>query len=202
MRQIKFIYLLLMLFSVLQTSCYTDTPDYAYPYNTNPEYTWGYAEFYGAYYKDYNNLNNVISLSLFSDSLYINNDNEISGTGQYLYLEEIYIPPTDTILPNGIYRISKGGEVNTITPGEIVHVDKAEYVIGSYIYYIEKKSSYTTRKLISRGTVTVSSNGTKKTVSCDLVLNDSSKIRGSFSETLTYYVYKSRNSSKKLFVKQ
>ena len=61
--------LILGVLGILLASCLGGQLNPQYVYNKNPSYTWAYAEFYGPYYKSENgNLNNVISLSLFSDS--------------------------------------------------------------------------------------------------------------------------------------
>ena len=147
----------LLFSSVLFVSCKTNDPALEYKYNTNPTYSWGYAEFYGPYYSEYMNDNNVISLSLFSDSLFVDSTGSLDGIGQYLFLEDVFISPTDTILPDGVYEISKSEAQFTVAPGEKFKADNNEYVIGAYIYFIEKKSNFSVQKLISRGSFTVES---------------------------------------------
>lgn len=166
--------------------CFNNEPLYQHKYNTDPTYTWGYAQFYGAYYADYGNENNVVSLSLFSDSLNVDSDGDLGGTGQYLYLEDIFLNPTDTVLASGTYVFSNSGEPYTITPGSISTIDGNQYQIGSYIYYIESNSDFTAKKLISRGSITFGENQ----IQCDLVLADSTNIKGHFSGSLPYIIYK------------
>ncbi|MGB4414369.1 MAG: hypothetical protein WBI53_05730 [Paludibacter sp.] len=177
----------ILLFLVVSfASCKTNDPDFEYTYNTNPRYTWGYAEFFGAYYKDYENSNNVISLSLFSDSLFIDDEGNLDGTGQYLFIEDLFIASTDTILPEGVYSASKSGDPFTFYPGESFGVDEMKYTIGAYIYYIEKNSAFSTIKFIDRGSFTVSNIGSKQNITCNFVLSDSTLLNGMFNAQLPH----------------
>lgn len=177
---------ILLLVSVFLISCGSYEPYVKYKYNYAPAYTWGYAEFYGDYYKSYNNTNNVISLSLFSDSLFINSDNELDGTGQYLFIEDLFVEPSDTMLPAGKYTVSASGEAFSFYRGEKFDVDDVSYTIGAYIYYVEKNSAFSTVKLIDRGSFTVSNNGEKQKIECDFVLSDSTVLKGSFNAVLPH----------------
>jgi len=182
----KNIIVFLLLFLALN-SCKTNDPEIKYQYNTNPSYTWGYAEFYGAYYADFNIANNVVSLSLFSDSLYLNDQGELDGLGQYLFLEDIFISPNDTILPAGEYKIADNGNPLTFYKGEEFKVDEVKYNIGSYILYIEKNTLFTVQRFISGGSFKVSNQGNTQQISCDFTLSDSTKIKGNFSAELPYF---------------
>ena len=177
----------LLFSSVFFVSCKTNDPALEYKYNTNPTYSWGYAEFYGSYYSEYMNDNNVISLSLFSDSLFVDSTGSLDGIGQYLFLEDIFISPTDTILPNGVYEISKSEAPFTVAPGEKFKADNNEYVIGAYIYFIEKKSNFSVQKLISRGSFTVESMNNTRYIDFNFVLSDSTKLEGKFSAELPHF---------------
>ncbi len=179
--------LIKLLVLVSLVSCGTYEPTFKYKYNTNPKYTWGYADFYGAYYSDVQNINNVISLSLFSDSLYVNNNRNLAGTGQYLFLEDVFVSSTDTILPNGVYKVSKDKTPFTVYPGEEFKVDDAKYVIGSYIYFIEKNSNYSVQKLISGGSFTVTNLSDTRLLNFNFVLSDSTRLQGSFTAMLPHY---------------
>lgn len=177
----------LLFSSVLFVSCKTNDPALEYKYTTNPTYSWGYAEFYGPYYSEYMNDNNVISLSLFSDSLFVDSTGSLDGIGQYLFLEDIFISPTDTILPDGVYEISKSEAPFTVAPGEKFKADNNEYVIGASIYFIEKKSNFSVQKLISRGSFTVESMNNTKYIDFNFVLTDSTKLKGKFSTELPHF---------------
>ncbi len=172
---------------LISYSCKTDDPKVKYKYNTNPTYTWGYAEFYGAYYSDFNLPNNVVSLSLFSESLGLNELGELEGIGQYLFLEDIFIATNDTILPAGEYKVADNGKPFTFYKGEEFKVDEGKYNIGSYILYIEKNKLFTIQRFISGGSFMVSNQGNTQQISCDFTLSDSTKIKGTFNAELPYY---------------
>lgn len=194
MKNIAFI---LLLISTVLVSCGTNEPYAKYKYNYDPDYAWGYAEFFGAYYSDYGIPNNVISLSLFSDSLFVNAAGELEGTGQYLFIEDLFLAPTDTILPVGKYNVGKNGDAFTFYPGEKKNVDEVLYTIGAYIYYIEKNSAFSTVKLIDRGSFTVDNIGSAQKVECNFVLSDSTVLKGTFNTKLPY-VDRSLSASSKV----
>ena len=177
---------LLVILVGLLTSCGGGQLYQQYVYNVSPTYTWGYAEFFGAYYANYNNQNNVISLSLFSDSLKINDIGNLVGTGQYLFLEDVFISKTDTLLPTGTYTVNNSGLPFTVAPGLNDTIDKLVYPIGANISYYEGNSAMSTQKLISSGTFTISNIGNKYTVNFNLVTDDKKTLKGSFSAVLPY----------------
>ena len=181
----KHSWLLVVLISLL-TSCGGGQLYQQYVYNTNPTYTWGYAEFYGAYYANYKNTNNVISLSLFSDSLKINDIGNLTGTGQYLFLEDVFIAKTDTLLPVGTYTVNNSGLPFTVAPGLNDTIDKVVYPIGACISYYEGNPTMSTLKLISSGTFTISRIKNSYNVVFDLKTNDKKALKGSFSAILPY----------------
>jgi len=59
-----------------------------------------------------------------------------------LFIEDLFIASTDTILPEGVYSASKSGDPFTFYPGESFGVDEMKYTIGAYIYYIEKTALF------------------------------------------------------------
>ncbi|HEY6915883.1 MAG TPA: hypothetical protein VI413_14490, partial [Paludibacter sp.] len=89
----KYLNLLILFFAIILTSCNGGEPPLPYTYNANPKYTWGYAEYFGKEYATYGINNNIFSLSLFSESLSIDSTGSLIGTGQYLFLEDIYVAP-------------------------------------------------------------------------------------------------------------
>lgn len=175
---------------LLFVSCKPDEPKVKYVYEPNPHYKWGYAEFYGAFYDDYNIKNNVLALSLFSDSLKVNEGN-LTGLGQYLYIEDIFVPSNDTILPAGKYVSSESGEPFTFYPGRQFPVDVLKIDVGAFMYYIEKNKSFTAMKQVSRGSFTVKITDSIHTIDCDFVLSDSTKVTGSFTDTLPHFDFTS-----------
>jgi hypothetical protein len=168
-------------------SCKDNTPNQPYQYELNPDYTWGYVVFYGDYYADYLNANNVLTVNLFTDSLKINDQNELSGYGQYLFLEDVFVAPSDTLLPEGIYRVEKSGEPFTIAPGINDTIDNQVYTLGAVINYYESNPLKSTQKLIVGGTMTVSRHGENFSLNCDFVLQDSLKLKGNFSGMLPHF---------------
>ncbi len=158
-----------------------------YEYEKNPQYSWGYAEFWGAYYAEYSNNNHVLSLSLFTDSLEINQESKLTGFGQYLYLEDIFIAPSDTLLPAGVYVVNDSGNPFTIAAGEEIEYDGDKYNVGAMINYVEKNSTNDIRKFITGGKMTVYQIGEKTLIICDFKLADGTELKGRYEALLPYF---------------
>lgn len=180
------ILLKLLAVTFILLACKPEEPKVKFQYETNPNYSWGYAEYYGPYYLEYKNNNNVLSLSLFSDSLNVV-DGNLNGIGQYLYIEDIFVPKESILLPEGKYVSSSTGEPFTFYPGEQFPVDEFKIDVGAFLYYIEKNKNYTAMKQISRGSFTVKIIDSKHIINCDFVLSDSTKVSGSFKDTLPHF---------------
>ncbi len=168
----------------IMASCVGSQLNPPYSYNSNPNYTWGYAEFYGAYYAEYKNPNHVISLSLFSDSLKINDIGNLVGIGQYLFLEDVFIPITDTLLTTGTYTIDDSGKPFSIAVGKNDTIDNVIYPIGASISYFEGNTVMSRQKLITQGTITISKFGLRYNVICNLKTSDKKELKGSFTALL------------------
>ena len=181
----KFILLIFILATIL-TSCGESQLSSSLVYEKNPQYAWGYAEFFGDYYADYANKNNVLSLSLFTDSLKLNSLGELSGLGQYLFLEDVFQAPADTLLQVGTYNVNNTGLPFTVAPGKNDTVDNQVFPIGAYISYYEYITSNSTLKLISRGSFTISRYGSIYTIACDFVTSDSTILKGTFKAELPH----------------
>ena len=184
------LFLKILTITFLLTACKPDEPVAKYQYEANPSYSWGYAEYYGPFYADYENKNNVLSLSLFTDSLTVK-DGNLSGLGQYLYIEDIFVPADSIVLPEGKYVSSSTGEAYTFYPGEQFPVDEFKIDVGSFLYYIEKNKSFTVQRHVSRGSFTVKITDSKHIINCDFVLSDSTKITGSFTDTIPHFDFSS-----------
>jgi hypothetical protein len=182
----KKIYLFILLLPVLLSSCNVGNPPAAYVYNANPLYTKGYVQFYGAEYAKYNNSNNVLSVSLFSDSLKINSEGALEGTGQYLFLEDVYIAPTDTMLSVQTYTVSDSREPYTVEPGKNDTVDALVFPIGASISYYEENTSKSKVKFIKSGTFTVTKFGSFFNITCNFVTDDKKVLTGSFNSFLPH----------------
>ncbi len=184
----KHIFFLLLPFCLLLGGCKSNPKAVTY-YETNPQYTWGYVLFYGNYYNNVGIENNVLSMSLFTENMEVENGN-LTGTGQYLNIEELCIAPADTMMPIGTYTISNTREPMTALAGEVPE----EYpytIIGANILYVEDGSS--TYMLIESGTFTIhSAEEDEYHISFDFVATDLAKsetreLRGEFKGQLPHY---------------
>lgn len=182
----KKLILLIFVLAIILSSCGDGQLSSALVYEKNPQYTWGYAEFFGDYYADYANKNNVLSLSLFTDSLKLNDLGELSGFGQYLFLEDVFQAPADTMLQVGTYNVNNTGLPFTVAPGKNDTVDNQVFPIGAYISYYEYITANSTLKLISRGSFTVSRSGSTYSIACNFVTSDNTNLRGSFKAELQH----------------
>lgn len=178
--------ILLFCLVLVFTSCGIGQPNPTYVYNTNPNYTWGFADFYGAYYANYNK-NNVISLSLFSDSLKIDDLGNLTGVGQSLFLEDVFVEPKDTLLPVGTYSVNNTGLPFTVSSGRNDTIDNVIYPIGARISYYELNAAKSKMQLISSGSFTVTQSGSVYNIVCDFKTTDSILLKGTFSAKLPTY---------------
>lgn len=180
-------FVVFLLSAIILVACKPDEPKAKYVYEAKPHYNWGYAEFYGPYYSDYKITNNIIALSLFSDSLKVSKAGELSGLGQYLSIEDIFVPSDINYLPEGTYISSKSGLPFTFYPGEQFPVDELKIGVGANLFYFEKNKAFTIKKYISRGSFNVKISENKHTINCNFVLSDSSKVEGTFTDTLPHF---------------
>src|SRR5690554_3175723 len=147
----------LFLFTVLFVSFSCERPEQIeYEYETNPQYTWGYAAYWGNYYADYGIDNNVLSLTAFTNDLTTDEQGSLVGNGQYLYLEDVFLTPEQKVFTNGTYVVSDSGEAFTIAPGSLYKEDGVEYNTGAFIYYVEENANFSTIKFIVEGSMTIS----------------------------------------------
>ena len=180
-------FIIVFIFSLI-TGCNDREPRFEYKYNDKPEYNWGYAEFYGNFYNYAEIPQNVLTLSVFSDSLFVNDEGSLAGHGQYLFIEDIFISATDTLLPVGIYKADTTAAPMTFYPGELFEVDENKYPVGAYLYYIEKRQAFSIVKYISRGSFDLKRNADNTYfINCDFVMSDSSVVKGKFEGKLNYY---------------
>lgn len=181
----KYLFTVVLALAFLISSC-EKKEEYVYEYEKNPLYTWGYAEFWGAYYSDYGIDNNVLSLSLLTQFLEVDENYNLVGAGQYLYLEDIFISPDKNTLEAGTYTISDSGDAFTIAPGEEYEVDGQKYDIGAFVYFMEANEAFSKRKFVVGGTMHVSFVENKTRIVFDFVLDDETIIKGSFEDELMY----------------
>lgn len=172
---------------VLLTACKTETLRVPYQYEVNPAFKWGYAEFYGKYFSNYNINNNVLTLNLFTEKLFVNSDNALDGTGQYLILENIFIAPSDTILPAGMYSLGETGAPFTFFGGKKFEDNGQEIPSGAFIYYIEPEPTKSRIAYVTGGTFNVSiSNDSVYNIQCDFELDGKSQLKGTFKNVLSH----------------
>lgn len=184
----KYLHPIILLLGIMLTSCNGGEPNLPYTYNTNPKYSWGYAEFFGHEYAQYGINNNLLSLSLFSDSLRIDSTGTLVGTGQYLFLEDVYVAPTDTLLPQTTYTISNSHEPYTILAGKNDTVGAQVFPIGAYISYYEENTSKSMMKFITQGNFTLTYSGSNNCIIvCTFKTADKKVLKGTFTGKLQYF---------------
>jgi len=172
---------------VLLSSCEKKEP-FVYDYEDDPLYTWGYADFWGNYYQANAIDENVLTLSLFTNKLSIDAaSGKLQGTGQYLYLEDIFVTPADTLLPEGTYTVSTATAPFHLAPGRELDVDGQKFEIGAFVYFVEPNELYTVTKFISSGTMKVVNAGIITRIDFDFTLNDSTRLKGRFEDPLPYF---------------
>lgn len=182
----KIFYLITIAFSLI--ACNGSEIVY-YNYNTNPVYKWGYIEYFGQEYIKKGISNTIVSLSLFSDSLSVDSTFTLNGTGQYLFLEDIYLGPNDVLFSTNEYTISNSKTSLTVFQGKNDTIDYGViYPIGAFIYYYEANSSKSVRKYIKSGKMTVTLEGFfDYEIKFDLVTDDKKQLKGSFVGKLPRY---------------
>lgn len=168
------------------SSCEKREPS-VYVYETDPVYTWGYADFWGNYYGEYGINENVLSLSLLTKELSVDSTSSLVGIGQYLYLEDIFVAASDTLLPEGTYTVSKSTGPFYITPGEILEIDGQKLEVGAFVYFLEKNTMFTKMKYIQEGTMKVAYSGDSTRLDFDFTLDDKTTIKGRFEGQLPYF---------------
>lgn len=162
-----------------------DTP--VYVYETRPAYTWGYAEFFGDYYSMFGIRENVITLQLLTNELFVDSTSNLKGNGQYLYLEDIFISPQDTLLPVGFYTVQESADSFSIAPGVEIENDGMKFDAGAMVYFIEKNELFSVKKFVTSGTMQVRYSGTATRLDFDFVLADTTRIKGYYEGELPYF---------------
>jgi len=187
--------LFLIVLLVLIASCKHE-PRLPYVYEQNPKYSYMGVNFYEQYYDGIPNY--VFSLYFYSELTEDNSD--ILIPGQYLYIEDLFVPKSrldvlqgslkDTVLTEsmlfdmlkGEYKASgKVGSENfgdslTFAPGEYFKVDSITYILGAHITYYEEDDYYSTRKLVTEGAFTIAESG----IAFDFLTDDGLTLKGSY----------------------
>lgn len=178
---------LILFFGILLASCNGGEPPLPYTYNANPRYTQGYVDYFGKEYADYGIDNNVMSISLFSDSLSIDSTQSLVGIGQYLFLEDVFVSPIDKFLPEGAYTVDTTSLPFTVSPGKNDTVGTEMFPIGATISYYEENASKSLLKFITSGTFTVTRTGSNYNIVCNFKTSDKKELKGSFAGELDHY---------------
>jgi hypothetical protein len=96
------------------------------------ELNQGIVAFYGPYYKGL--AQNVASLDLYSKDITFDSLGYIQGNGTNLYVSDIFLPLSDTILSEGIYQCDTTGKTKTFLPG----MDFEGNPTGTYLLQIQE----------------------------------------------------------------
>ena len=177
----------LLVFAALLASCKPEAPTPPYKYESKPQFTWGFAEFYGDYYNHGVQPieNNVVTLNLFTEKLFLNDKNQLDGVGQYLIIEDIFNAPTDTLLPDGNYNVAETAEPFTFFGGKKFEDNREAIPSGAYIYYIESDPTKSKNAYITDGAMTINAiNDTTYSVSCNFILDEKTELKGTFNGVL------------------
>lgn len=183
--------ILILLLLILCCGCEKNTPIASFAYETNPKFTWGYVQFYGNYYHNYQLSNNVLTLHLFSEGLTIE-EGKLIGKGQHLVLSDVFIQPTDTLLPIGTYTTSDKGEAMTYFDGRNFKMNKDDIPTGTYIHYLTDNAFNDKTALLTQSNLTVQlKNDSIYIISIEGVLEEKSKtvLKGIFEGVLPHIDY-------------
>jgi len=161
-----------------------------YEYEANPLYADGWINSYGQYYA--NIPYNVLSLQLFTEGMLNEKKDAIVAPGQYLFIEDILVPLSDSTLVPGLYTASKNYEPYTFYPGEVYRADSVNQILGAWIYYVEEEYGRSVRKLITEGSFTFDSSG----IRFDLTTADGKKLGGNTKNLDNIKVFMSEKAAK------
>ena len=171
----------------LAVSCKTPEPPTPYQYEKNPTFTWGFAEFYGNYFSNYQIDNNVLTLNLFSDKLYVNDKSQLDGHGQYLILQDVFVAPGDTLLPEGEYEVAETGAPFTFFGGKKYEDNREVIPSGAYMYYVEVDPLRSKMVYVTAGKMTVSmSREGVYTINCDFIVDGKTELKATFYAELPH----------------
>lgn len=185
MKNIKTMILVLLAF--LAFSCEKSEPTITYKYNYNPTFTWGYAQFYGAYYTNYQVPNNVLSIHLFSEGLKIA-DNKLDGTGHYLVISDLFLQPTDTLLAVGKYTVANTRKPFTFFAGEEFKDNRNEIPTGTYIYFVEPEPSKSKVAYVTDGSLEVEiENDSVYSINAQFTLDDKESFKATYRHPLHHF---------------
>ncbi len=143
----------------------------------------GRCVFYGDYYAEEGILYNVVDMDLLSAGLSYDSVGRIVGTGTNLYISDIFLHSTDTLLPAGIYTADTTATVRTFLPG----MDYEGGVSGAYLLHIVDNAIMKII-LIEKGIFTLSYEGSTTHIEFDLMTENHQSYKGTFHGTLPMYI--------------
>lgn len=120
------------------------------PHQRDIFYDKGIATFYGAWYKENGIPQHVIALDLYSPHLTLNDEGYMTGTGTNLYLSDIFIEATDTLLPETTYRSDTTALPLTFLPG----MNYDGNISGAYVLDITD-GALTAAEILTEGTFSI-----------------------------------------------
>ncbi len=192
----KFIssFLSVIFISLLFVCCVNNDPPSPYPYEKKMKFTWGFVDFWGNYYANYQIPHNITSLHLFSENLFLSDDFELDGTGQYLVIEDIFSDKNAVFLPAGNYTASENEEPFTFYSGKKFIDNRDVIPSGAYVYYIESDPSKSKIAYITSGSFKIDiKNDSIYTIQCDFILDEKTEIKGTF-ENVLYHLDRTTNN--------
>lgn len=148
-----------------------------------PELIGGYIDFWGEY--NYGVQSNYWAAKVWSEGITCDENNNLSGNGQYIDLEfYTALDESTTVLPSGTYPLAMSMEAGTSQRGYVDFL-----ILGSwYLEMIEDRIQMEGSKLapMSSGTVTVSYDKGIYTIIIDAIDDLGHKITGSYTGPLKY----------------
>ncbi len=176
MHHLKFLFFLLPLGLVCCTTHNRYQPSVS---QIDSMFTAGDFRFYGAHYSTIPQ--NVFSIDLISGGLQFDSTYRISGTGTNLYLADIFLPATDSVLQSGIYDIDTTAAPYTILPG--MRFGRA--VTGAYVAQM-REGSVTDTLLFTRGQMTITQWADSISLDFQLFTADSARYHGTYLGRVSY----------------
>lgn len=135
--------------------------------------------FYGAYYPTVPQ--HIFSIDLLSRGLEFDSSYQMVGNGTNLYLSDIFLPLTDSVLQSGIYDIDTTASSYTFLRG----MRFGESVTGTYLVRVSE-SAVQEVVLLTRGQMEVTTYGDSITFYFQLYTEDSTLYRGIYRGPVNY----------------
>ncbi len=137
------------------------------------------ARCYGQFYAGVNG--NVCSMNLYSASLSTDSTGTLHGTGTIVSMSDIIIPLTDTVLPDGVYRVDSLAEPWHILRGQ--SVDKT--LIGARLRLVQDGVTAQTY-LFEKGEIECYSTGDSTWMELHLTAGEGQTYHAVFEGTVAY----------------